>query len=83
MTAPDTAPRTLLLTGASRGIGHATAKTFANEGWRVIGCSRQPFSSECPWPGGANDHVQVDLSDPKQTMEAVHEIQQKLNGLRT
>ncbi|HUN12192.1 MAG TPA: oxidoreductase, partial [Rhabdaerophilum sp.] len=28
--------RTLLLTGASRGIGHATVKRFASAGWRVI-----------------------------------------------
>lgn len=80
MTTSEPPRRTLLLTGASRGIGHATAKRFANEGWRVIGCSRQPFSSECPWPGGANDHIQVDLSDPKKTMAAVSEVKQKLNG---
>ena len=28
--------RTLLLTGASRGIGHATVKRFSAAGWRVI-----------------------------------------------
>ena len=33
--------RTLLLTGASRGIGHATGKLFADEGWRVVTLSRQ------------------------------------------
>ncbi|MBB4174894.1 SDR family NAD(P)-dependent oxidoreductase [Sulfitobacter noctilucicola] len=80
MTPLETGQRTLLLTGASRGIGHATAKKFLNEGWRVIGCSRQPFSGECPWPGGSDDHIQVDLSDPQNTMEAVNEVKQKLNG---
>ncbi|MEX3313622.1 SDR family NAD(P)-dependent oxidoreductase [Sulfitobacter sp. PS-8MA] len=73
-------PRTLLLTGASRGIGHATAKTFAENGWRVIGCSRQAFSPECPWPGGAQDHVQVDLSDPNKTIDAVERIKTLLDG---
>ena len=34
--------RTLVLTGASRGIGHATVKRFSSAGWRVITCSRQP-----------------------------------------
>ena len=72
--------KTLLLTGASRGIGHATAKAFAGKGWRVIGCSRQAFSPECPWPGGAQDHVQVDLSDPNQTIEAVAQVKRLLNG---
>ena len=33
----DNNPRkTLVLTGASRGIGHATVKRFSREGWRVI-----------------------------------------------
>ena len=72
--------KTLLLTGASRGIGHATAKKFADKGWRVIGCSRQAFSPKCPWPGGARDHVQVDLSDPKMTMEAVSRVKELLGG---
>lgn len=72
--------KTLLLTGASRGIGHATVKRFAREGWRVLTCSRQPFSSDCPWPGGEQDHVQVDLSDPNKTMEVVEQIKKRLDG---
>ena len=36
-------PRALLLTGASRGIGHATVKRFSAAGWRVITCSRHAF----------------------------------------
>jgi NAD(P)-dependent dehydrogenase (short-subunit alcohol dehydrogenase family) len=34
-----TTPRTLILTGASRGIGHATVQRFSAEGWRIITCS--------------------------------------------
>ncbi len=71
-------PKTLLLTGASRGIGHATVRKFAAEGWRVISCSRQPFSDDCPWPSGEQDHIQVDLSDPRQTMAAVEAIRARL-----
>lgn len=74
--------RTLLLTGASRGIGHATVKKFAAEGWRVISCSRQAFSPNCPWPGGERNHIQVDLSDPQQTMEAVRVVKERLEGGR-
>ena len=44
--------RTLLLTGASRGIGHATVKRFSAAGWRVITCSRHPFPENCPWDAG-------------------------------
>ncbi len=74
--------RTLLLTGASRGIGHATVRKFAAEGWRVISCSRQAFSDECPWPGGERNHIQVDLGDPNQTMGAIDEIKARLDGGR-
>jgi NAD(P)-dependent dehydrogenase (short-subunit alcohol dehydrogenase family) len=80
MTQSDTTKKTLLLTGASRGIGHATAKKFADEGWRVISCSRQAFSSQCPWPGGEKDHIQVDLSDPKNTIKAIDDIKSRLDG---
>ncbi len=55
--------RVLLLTGASRGIGHATVKTFSDAGWRVLTISRHPFDSRCPWEGGAKNHVQLDLAD--------------------
>ncbi|MEM7671527.1 MAG: SDR family oxidoreductase [Pseudomonadota bacterium] len=72
--------KTLLLTGASRGIGHATVKKFASEGWRVMTCSRQAFSENCPWPGGRENHVQIDLADPQSTIVAVEEIRDRLGG---
>ncbi|TYC49221.1 SDR family oxidoreductase [Rhodobacterales bacterium] len=75
---------TLVLTGASRGIGHATVKRFSADGWRVITCSRQAFSDKCPWPMGPEDHIQVDLSDPENLGYAVQEIRRRLeaNGSR-
>ena len=73
-------PKTLLLTGASRGIGHATVKRFAREGWRVITCSRQPFPEQCPWGGGQDDHIEVDLGDPNKTIEAIKLIRSRLGG---
>jgi len=72
--------KTLLLTGASRGIGHATVKCFSDRGWRVLTCSRHPFSPHCPWPGGEENHIQIDLSDPTKTMAAIEGIREKLNG---
>ncbi len=53
----------MLLTGASRGIGHATVKRFSAAGWRVITCSRHAFPENCPWEMGPEDHIQVDLAD--------------------
>src|ERR1700694_4739850 len=70
--------RTLLLTGASRGIGHATVKRFSAAGWRVITCSRHPFPENCPWEMGPEDHIQVDLADPQNTDAAITEIKNRL-----
>ena len=72
--------KTIVLTGASRGIGHATVKRFSAEGWRVLTCSRHPFDSRCPWRGGEEDHIQIDLADPKKTIEAIETIKGKING---
>jgi len=70
--------RTLILTGASRGIGHATVKRFSSAGWRVITCSRHAFPENCPWAAGPEDHIQVDLSDPDDTERAVREMRERL-----
>jgi len=70
--------RVLLLTGASRGIGHATVKRFSSAGWRVLTCSRQGVPENCPWEAGPEDHVQVDLGDPEDTLRAIEDIRERL-----
>jgi NAD(P)-dependent dehydrogenase (short-subunit alcohol dehydrogenase family) len=77
-TRPTDETRTLILTGASRGIGHATVKRFSSAGWRVITCSRHAFPENCPWAAGPEDHIQVDLSNPQDTMRAVAEMRERL-----
>ena len=72
--------RTLVLTGASRGIGHATVKKFGASGWRIITISRHPFSALCPWPGGGQNHVQLDLGDPVELGRGIEEIRHRLAG---
>ena len=72
--------RTLVLTGASRGIGHATVKKFGASGWRILTVSRQPFSALCPWPGGGANHVQLDLGDPVELGRGIEEIRHRLAG---
>ena len=80
-TSHDNQPRrTLLLTGASRGIGHATVKRFSAAGWRVITCSRHAFPENCPWEMGPEDHIQVDLANPDDTRSAIDEIKQRLES---
>jgi len=75
---PNEEQRTLILTGASRGIGHATVKRFSSAGWRVITCSRHAFPENCPWAAGPEDHIQVDLADPNDTLRAVAEMRERL-----
>ncbi|APX90175.1 oxidoreductase [Brevirhabdus pacifica] len=70
--------KTLVLTGASRGIGHATVKRFSAEGWRVLTCSRHAFDARCPWPGGEDNHVQINLADPNDTIAGIERIREKL-----
>ena len=72
--------KVMLLTGASRGIGHATVKTFSAHGWRVLTCSRQAFDERCPWPGGAENHIVIDLASPDDTIRAIAEIREKAGG---
>lgn len=73
--------KTLLLTGASRGIGYATGKLFSEAGWRIISCARQPIDARrCPWEGASNGHVQLDLSDHRLLPRAVADVKERLAG---
>ncbi|MFC0408208.1 SDR family NAD(P)-dependent oxidoreductase [Roseomonas elaeocarpi] len=72
------ARKTMLLTGASRGIGHATVKRFQEEGWRILTVSRQPFDDACAWPEARDSHLQADLSDPVQVGELIALVKQRL-----
>ena len=70
----------LVLTGASRGIGHATVKRFSRAGWRVITWSRQPFPENCPWEAGPEDHLQIDLAVPDDVVRGATELLSRLDG---
>lgn len=70
--------KTLILTGASRGIGHATVKRFSAAGWRVITISRQAFSEHCPWEGGPENHVQMDLADLDALPQSIEALRRRL-----
>ncbi len=75
----STTRRTLILTGASRGIGHATVKRFSSAGWRVITCSREPFPEDCPWEAGPEDHIQIDLADRDALQAGIVEMRSRLD----
>lgn len=69
--------KTVFITGASRGIGHATAKYFVDQGWRAITCSRDQVPPQC----GRNDthaHITADLSRPQDLDMAIDRLLQLL-----
>lgn len=53
--------KTVILTGASQGIGHGTAARFMKEGWRVITCSRQEVPPHCRMDPNWAHHFAIDL----------------------
>ena len=55
--------RTVLITGVAGGIGGATARVFADAGWRVIGVDRE-HRTALP---GLNHFVRADLADIQAT----------------
>jgi len=55
--------RVLVLTGASRGIGHATVKRFSDEGWQIFTCSRDAVPEACKRDPNWTEHIPTDLAD--------------------
>ncbi len=64
---------TIIITGASRGIGLATAKKFLERGWRVVGTYR---ANQVPIQSPNLTSVQLDLASPESieaTAQAIRE----------
>ena len=66
--------KTVVLTGASRGIGHATAKQFSEKGWRVITCSRAPIPQVCPFSKGQIEHLEIDFSHEEELEAGIEKL---------
>ena len=68
--------KNVFLTGGSSGIGSATAKLFAQNGYTVFSASRNPQLEPRGFPGGGEIHpVTLDVRDP-QSVEAAFEYAQ-------
>src|SRR3954469_20742303 len=61
------ARKTVVLTGASRGIGHATVQRFSAEGWRIVTCSREAIPEECKADPNWTHHITADLAKTADT----------------
>ncbi|HUC70609.1 MAG TPA: SDR family oxidoreductase [Stellaceae bacterium] len=72
--------KVLLLTGASRGIGHATVQRFSDAGWRIITCSRDVVPPECKRDPNWTHHITADLGDPGDLEHFVAEAKDFLDG---
>ena len=74
------ARKTLLLTGASRGIGHATVRRFSEAGWRVVTSSREDVPAECKRDPNWTHHITADLGNPENLDRFVAEASVLLDG---
>jgi NAD(P)-dependent dehydrogenase (short-subunit alcohol dehydrogenase family) len=72
--------KTLLLTGASRGIGHATVGLFSERGWEVITCSREAPPEECRRDPNWSHHITADLGDDAGIDAFIEEANTLLDG---
>ena len=72
--------KVLLLTGASRGIGHATVKRFSDAAWRIITCSREAVPEECKRDPNWTHHITADLGNPENLDRFVAEASVLLDG---
>lgn len=76
-----------LVTGASRGIGRATAEAFARAGYQVAAnyCRSkeqiEQFSAQMEREGCAVIPVQADVSDPEQVERMVQAVQQQFGHI--
>jgi 3-oxoacyl-[acyl-carrier protein] reductase len=67
--------RSIVITGASKGIGRAAAEALAAVGWEVIGVARHAPAN---FPG---QFLAADLSDPEATEELASRLAQRGNVL--
>ena len=72
--------RTVVLTGASRGIGHATVQRFSNAGWQIITCARGDIPDHCKADPNWTHHIPTDLSDSASVKNFIDSANEILKG---
>lgn len=78
--AMDETRKTVVVTGASRGIGHAVARLFLERGWRIITCSRSEVPPECKRDRNWSLHVPTDLGDAESLAAFVARVREAIGS---
>jgi NAD(P)-dependent dehydrogenase (short-subunit alcohol dehydrogenase family) len=71
-------PKSVLITGANRGLGLEFARQYASEGWRVFACCRFPEKSgaleDVASSGGSTRILRLDVRDTRRVFEVAREL---------
>jgi NAD(P)-dependent dehydrogenase (short-subunit alcohol dehydrogenase family) len=70
----------VIITGASRGIGHSTAKLFLDRGWQILTCSRDPVPDECKRDRNWTLHIPTDLADAQSLDAFIQSANERLGA---
>ena len=73
--------KTIFITGASSGIGAATAQLFLNRGWNVIATMRSPEKQTALTDSGQVLVTRLDVLDPTSIERAVNEGIERFGGI--
>jgi NAD(P)-dependent dehydrogenase (short-subunit alcohol dehydrogenase family) len=69
----DASPKTIVITGASSGIGKATARLFLDKGWNVVATMRNPAAEKDLKDQARLKLIALDVQDPDGPKAAVTE----------
>ena len=70
--------KTVVITGASRGIGHAIATHFLDKGWRIITCSRDDVPEGCKRDPNWTCHIPTNLADTASVQNFIDKVGDEL-----
>ena len=76
--AMSTQQKTVVITGASRGIGLATATLFLERGWRIITCARGEVSDPAVENPNWLAHIPTDLADSDSVKAFVKRVNEQI-----
>lgn len=76
----EAARKTVVITGASRGIGHTTARVFLERGWQIITCSREDTPEACKRDPNWTCHIPTDLAEAKSLAAFIKQANDELAG---